>query len=73
MARKGHPEKVSPDYALMAIRKAEIITHAWTEYIVAHYRATGHLAPGCDAVDFYAWWDAYNSRKLVAEPKEAKQ
>jgi len=40
-----------------AILEAQDRGSAWTRYITAHYRATGNLAPGCDAVDFYAAYD----------------
>ena len=64
MAEKGHPERVDPTFALQAIREADSIGAAYTHYILAHYRATGDLAPGCDARDLYAWWDEYNGRQL---------
>lgn len=35
----------------------------YSDYIVLHYRATGNLAPGCDAKDFYAFVDKYLEEK----------
>lgn len=35
----------------------------YSDYIVLHYRATGNLAPGCDAKDFYAYVDKFLSEK----------
>lgn len=66
MARKGNAKKVVPEIGIQAIRRAQQRTHAWTEYIIVHFRTTGNLAPGCDAVDFYEWWQQYNGQKLEA-------
>ena len=63
---KAHPERVDVTCALRAIRDPNCTDpgQGWTHYIIAHYRATGQLPPGCDARDFYAWWDRYNGRRL---------
>jgi hypothetical protein len=55
---KSHPEKVIPALLEKAIATGKERNSLWSEYIVAHYRATGNLAPGCDAKDFYAALDA---------------
>lgn len=57
MAKKAHPERVNPEIARLAIGRATMRTHCYTEYIILHYRATGNLAPGCDARDLYAWYE----------------
>jgi len=41
----------------MARRVAKDRQSAWSEYIRIVYRATGSLAPGCDARDFFAAYD----------------
>jgi len=56
--KKAHPELVWPELLGNARRAAKDRGSAWSAYIVAHYRATGSLAPGCDARDFFAAWDA---------------
>ncbi len=52
---KVHPERVIPEMARLAMRECQVRTHVYTQYIMAHYRATGSLAPGCDARDLMAW------------------
>ena len=60
-------------------RKKEVVVHTslvekvlsfgkprntwYSDYIVLHYRATGNLAPGCDAKDFYKFVDKYLEEK----------
>jgi len=61
MARKGNPNVVNRSLVEVAICEAKDRGSAWTQYIMAHYRATGSLAPGCDAVDFYAAYDIAKS------------
>lgn len=43
----------------------------YSDYIVLHFRATGRLAPGCDAKDFYRWVDEYLSRRDDAGKMQA--
>ena len=65
MAR-ANPEKVNPSMARAAMPKATIRTHLYTEYILIHYKATGSLAPGCDAKDLYAWYELNMPDELEA-------
>jgi hypothetical protein len=55
---KPNPIRVRPELAYKAIDEADQRTAVYTHYIILHYRATGSLAPGCDARDLYAWIDA---------------
>jgi hypothetical protein len=52
---KPQPNKVDGKLALDALSESKRRTEIWTHYIIAHYRATGNLAPGCDAKDLSAW------------------
>jgi len=56
--KKAHPEYVITQLADHAIATGKDRASLFSEYIVAHYRATGKLAPGCDARDFYAYLDS---------------
>lgn len=67
MTRGGRPDRVHPKCAVLAISKAKDDMHAWSEYVRIYFRSTGKLAPGCDARDFYAWWEGYNGRQLIRE------
>lgn len=49
--------RVHPGMARAAKEKAKDRKAAWSEYIRIHYQGTGRLAPGCDAIDFYAVYD----------------
>lgn len=55
MATKGKPERVDPNLARLALGRAKDAGSAYSEYIRAHWQATGNLAPGCDAKDFVAF------------------
>ena len=59
---KVHPEKVNPALAEHVYKtlggSPKKRSSAYSDYIVLHFRVTGDLAPGCDARDFLAWWDA---------------
>ena len=57
--RKGYADRVHPGMAEQAVRQSKHRNEVWTQYIIVHYRATGSLAPGCDAVDLFAWLDEY--------------
>ena len=63
---KVHVEDVNPDLAIAAIRGCTQRTHLYSQYIIAHYRLTGQLAPGCDARDLYAWYEANMPVELSA-------
>ena len=53
---KPRPERVIPSLARLAIKRARgDRTRVYSEYIRAHFQATGCLAPGCDARDLVAW------------------
>jgi hypothetical protein len=60
---KPHPEYVIPQLLERAIKTGKERNSLWSEYIVAHYRATGNLAPGCDTKDFYAALDSYGHKE----------
>ena len=64
--------RVNPDLAAIAMRGCAHRTHLYTQYILAHYRITGDLAPGCDARDLYAWYDANMPVQLAAITMKAK-
>ncbi len=66
MSRKPHPERAHPDLVALALERARDRGSAYSEYIRLHWQATGNLAPGCDARDFFAAYDA-----LVAERQAA--
>ena len=56
-AKKGKPEMVHPALARRALAEAQGDRQAaWTQYILAHFRATGSLAPGCNMADLQAWY-----------------
>jgi hypothetical protein len=53
---KPRPERVIPSLARLAIERARgDMKKVYSEYIRAHFQATGSLAPGCDARDLVAW------------------
>jgi len=57
---KPRPERVIPSLARLALVRAQgDRKKAYSEYIRAHYQATGRLAPGCDARDLGAWIEKY--------------
>lgn len=66
MTRKTDPSRVNPTLARQALAQAEKRTHVWSQYIILHFRATGDLAPGCDAKDLYAWLEANMPQELAA-------
>jgi len=54
---KPKPEKVIPNLAIKAYEATGgEMNKVYSEYIRLHYRATGQLAPGCDAKDLIAWF-----------------
>jgi hypothetical protein len=55
--KKAHPERVIPQLLERAIETCKERNSLFSEYIVFHFRATGNLAPGCDARDFYVALD----------------
>lgn len=57
MTQKPHPERVNASVGRQVLLVARNRQASWSDYIVAHYRATGQLAPGCDARDWFAWYD----------------
>jgi hypothetical protein len=58
MAQKPHPERCHLEMVRKAKEQAaDDRARAWSRYIIIHYNATGNLAPGCDARDFYAAYD----------------
>jgi hypothetical protein len=66
---KPRPEKVIPQLLEKAIATGKERNSLWSEYIVFHYRATGNLAPGCDAKDFYVALDSSASKNVEDEKK----
>ena len=69
MTKKAHPERVNPELARQAIRKAKLRTECYTQYIIAHFRNTGNLAPGCDNRDLLAWYELNMPETLKAITK----
>ena len=63
---KSYPSRVNPDLAISAMAGCTQRTHLYTQYILAHYRLTSDLAPGCDARDLYAWYEANMPAELAA-------
>ena len=58
MARTPRPELARPDLVALALERARDRQSAYSEYIRLHWQTTGKLAPGCDARDFFAAYDA---------------
>ncbi len=56
--RQPHPELVIEALLRKAMERAKDRQSAFSEYIRLHYQSTGNLAPGCDARDFFAAYDA---------------
>ena len=73
MTTKAHPERVDPELARRAVGQATQRTHCYTQYIMLHYRATGNLAPGCDARDLYAWLEQNEPERLAAITARGRQ
>ena len=63
---KAHPERVIPQLAQIAMTGCTQRTHLYTQYIIAHYRATGNLASGCDARDLICWYEENMPIELTA-------
>lgn len=63
---KEYPDRVYPAMARRVMAKAKLRTHLYSDYIVAHFRATGNLAPGCDARDLMAWYEQNMPEELAA-------
>jgi hypothetical protein len=53
MSGKPHPERVIVSLVEKALETGKERVALFSEYIRLHYKATGRLAPGCDAKDFY--------------------
>ncbi|MEZ0396826.1 MAG: hypothetical protein ABWK53_10415 [Anaerolineales bacterium] len=53
MSGKLHPERVIEPLVRKALETGKDRASLFSEYIKLHFRATGNLAPGCDAKDFY--------------------
>ena len=60
MTKRGNPDRIEPALARAACEIATDRGKVWTEYIIRHYRTTGILPPGCDAIDLFAWVDSHN-------------
>ena len=61
---KPRPERVIPSLARLAIERARgDRARVYSEYIRAHFQATGSLAPGCDARDLVAWIEEQEQRR----------
>ena len=73
MATKAHPERVDERLARAAMRATDDRGKLYTQYILAHYRVTGSLAPGCDAKDLYAWYEVNMADELAARTRGAGQ
>jgi len=53
MNGKPHSERVIVSLVEKVLETGKERAALFSEYICLHYRATGRLAPGCDAKDFY--------------------
>jgi len=60
---KAKPERVIPQLAEMALERAKDAQSAYSQYIKLHWQATGNLAPGCDAKDLIAFYQANDPEK----------
>ena len=63
---KAKPERVHEILAKQIMGKATLRTHLYSDYIVATFRTTGNLAPGCDNRDLIAWYEI-NMPSEIAE------
>ena len=63
---KTHPERVIPYLAEHAMSETTQRPALFTHYIMAHFHATGNLAPGCDFKDLLAWYEQYMPVRLAA-------
>jgi hypothetical protein len=63
MSEKSHPERVIVPLVVKAMETGKDRASLFSEYIRLHYHATGNLAPGCDAKDFYAVIDSLTQEK----------
>lgn len=73
--KKAHPEHVIPECARQAMSKCQPGQRAalFSQYILLHYRGTGKLAPGCDALDLYAWYEQNMPQELDAITTKRKE
>lgn len=73
MARPGTPKEgqaLKPNPDLVDVPAAQLAAQAadgnrqaaWSRYIIERFRQAGCLALGCDAKDFYAWFDRWAGR-----------
>lgn len=62
MPPKARPERVDPTVGQAVMQETKDRQRSWTLYIIAHWRATGDLAPGCDARDWLAWFDGRRTK-----------
>lgn len=53
MSGKPHPERVIEPLVRKVLETGKDRASLFSEYIKLYFRATGKLAPGCDAKDFY--------------------
>ena len=63
---KAKPNKVNEVLARQVMSKATLVTHLYSDYIVATFRSTGNLAPGCDNRDLIAWYEQNMPTELAA-------
>jgi hypothetical protein len=71
--RKVDTDRVHPTFARLAVFGTDQRGKVWTQYILLHYRATGKLAPGCDAADMYAWLEQNEPERLAAITSRARK
>ncbi len=64
---KAKPERVIPQLARTAQERAKDAQSAYSEYIRAHWQSTGNLAPGRDAKDLIAFYQANEPEKWAAK------
>jgi hypothetical protein len=66
---KPDPSKVNPGRAYSAYHQVDDRQSAYSKYIQLTFQATGQLAPGCDAKDLIAYYDA-NGFPVKSPPKK---
>jgi len=69
--KKLHPELIYYAWARGAMAGAKVRAELFTYYIMAHYRATGNLAPGCDFRDLLAWYAVNMPAELAAVTRKS--
>jgi len=62
--RNVFPETVNPVMAYIAMNQTNEINALYTHYIIAMYRSSSNISPGCDKNDLLAWCYANAPEKI---------